>query len=352
MPTSTRNHLITQTAIYILIKKIKGKNMLKENVIDTIKRYNLIENGDNIVIGVSGGPDSICLLHILNELKQELNFNIYVAHINHSIRKEADEETEYVQEFCKNLGVECFIKKIDVQKEAKDLKRGTEETGRKVRYEFFDEVLEKTKSNKIATAHNNNDKVETILMNILRGSGTSGLKGIEPIREGKYIRPLIDIERKEIEKYCEENKLDPRIDKSNNENIYTRNKIRNVVIPYIKSEFNPNIISTINRLSEVATEENEYLDKITEETFNEILIEMQKKQITLDLKKFNNLELVIKRRIILYTINKLLSSIVGIEKINIDDIIKLCNKNIGNKYLMPIKNLKVLVKKGKIFFIA
>lgn len=344
--------------------------MLKEKVIDTIQRYNLIKNGDSIVIGVSGGPDSICLLHILNELKQELNFKIYVAHINHLIRKEADEETEYVQEFCKKLGIECFIKKIDVQKEAKDLKRGTEETGRKVRYEFFNEVLEKTKSNKIATAHNNNDKVETIIMNILRGSGTSGLKGIEPIREGKYIRPLIDIEREEIEKYCAENKLNPRIDKSNNENIYTRNKIRNVVIPYIKQEFNPNIIKTINRLSEVITEENEYLDKITEETFNEISIETQNivgvapqgdpfyeeiaksKTIILDLKKFNNLELVIKRRIILYTINKLLSSIVGIEKINIDDIIKLCNRNIGNKYLMPIKNLKVLVKKGKIFFIA
>lgn len=246
--------------------------MLKGNVIDTIKRYNLIKNGDSIVIGVSGGPDSICLLHILNELKQELNFKIYVAHINHLIRKEAEEETEYVQEFCKKLGVECFVKRIDVQKEAKELKRGTEETGRKVRYEFFEEVLEKTKSNKIATAHNNNDKVETIIMNILRGSGTSGLKGIEPIREDKYIRPLIDIEREEIEKYCLENKLEPRIDKSNNENIYTRNKIRNVAIPYIKQEFNPNITKTINRLSEVVSEENEYLDKITERTFNEINI--------------------------------------------------------------------------------
>ena len=249
--------------------------MLKENVIDTIKRYNLIKSGDSIVIGVSGGPDSICLLHILNELKQELNFNIYVAHVNHLIRKEAGEETEYVQEFCKRLRIECFVKKIDVQKEAKDLKRGTEETGRKVRYEFFDEILEKTKSNKIATAHNNNDKVETIIMNILRGSGTSGLKGIEPIREGKFIRPLIEIEREEIENYCIENKLEPKIDKSNNENIYTRNKIRNVVIPYIKQEFNPNITKTINRLSEVISEENEYLDKITEKIFNEILIETQ-----------------------------------------------------------------------------
>lgn len=326
--------------------------MLKEQVIDTIKKYNLIKENDSIVIGVSGGPDSICLLHILNEIKNELNFKIYVAHINHMIREEADSETEYVKEFCNNLGIECYIKRIDVVEIANNLKRGTEETGRQIRYEFFKEILEKTNSNKIATAHNNNDKVETILMNILRGSGTSGLKGIEAIRDNMYIRPLINTSREEIEEYCETNKLEPKIDESNNENIYTRNKIRNIVIPYIKQEFNPNIIKTINRLSEVANEENEYLNKVTENEFNKLLLEKANNSYVLNLKDFNKLELVIKRRVILYTINELLSSTTGIEKVNIDDIIKLCNNNIGNKYLSPIKNLKVLVKKGKIFFIA
>lgn len=230
--------------------------MLKDEVLNTIKKYNLIESGDRIVIGVSGGPDSILLLHILNELKKELDFEIFVAHINHMLREEADEETEYVIDFCKKLNIECFVKRIDVVEIANNLKRGTEETGRKIRYEFFNEVLEKTGSNKIATAHNNNDKVETILMNILRGSGTAGLKGIEAKRDNMYIRPLIEITREEIEKYCIENKLNPKIDKSNSENIYTRNKVRNVVIPYIKKEFNPNILKTINRLSDVATEEN------------------------------------------------------------------------------------------------
>ena len=220
---------------------------MKQKILQTIKKYNLIENGDGIVIGVSGGPDSICLLHVLNELKNELNFKIYVAHINHMIRKEADEETEYVKEFCENLGIECYIKRIDVVEIANNLKRGTEETGRQIRYEFFKEVLEKTTSNKIATAHNNNDKVETILMNILRGSGLSGLKGIEAIRDNKYIRPLIETSREEIEEYCKVNNLNPRIDKSNNENIYTRNKVRNVVIPYIKQEFNSNILKTIRK---------------------------------------------------------------------------------------------------------
>lgn len=274
------------------------------------------------------------------------------------IREEADEETEYVKETCKKLEIECYIKRIDVIKIANNLKRGTEETGRQIRYEFFNEILEKTASNKIATAHNNNDKVETILMNVLRGSGVSGLKGIEAKRNNKFIRPLIETSREEIEAYCEENKLEPRIDKSNNENIYTRNKVRNIVIPYIKQEFNPNILKTINRLSEVAIEESEYLNKVTVETFNKIYIadsnfdDRKFESITLDLKQFNNLELVIKRRIILYTINELLGTTEGIEKINIDDIIKMCSNNIGNKYLKPIKNLKILVKKSKIFFIA
>ena len=335
---------------------------MKDKILQTIKKYNLIEKGDSIVIGVSGGPDSICLLNVLNELKEELDFKIFVAHINHMIRKEADEETEYVKSFCKNIGVECFTKKIDVVKIAKESKMGTEEAGRKIRYDFFEEVLKNTDSNKIATAHNNNDKVETIIMNILRGSGISGLKGLDPIRENKFIKPLIETSREEIENYCEENKLNPRIDKSNNENIYTRNKVRNCVIPYIKKEFNPNILKTINRLSEVATEEDDYLNKVTESTFNKICIEKQQyiethtshlpphTSIILDLKKFNNLELVIKRRLILYTINELLGTTEGIEKVNIDDIIKLCNNNIGNKFLKPTKNIKILVKNKKIFF--
>lgn len=324
--------------------------MLKEKVLETIKKNNLINEGDRIVVGVSGGPDSICLLHILNSLKETLNITIFVAHINHMLRDVADAETAYVQEFCEKIGVECFVKKADILKLAKEEKKGTEETGRNVRYEFFDEVAKKTHSNKIATAHNSNDKAETVILNILRGSGLSGLKGIEVNRDNKYIRPILEIERQEIEKYCLENNLKPKYDESNNENVYNRNKVRNEIIPYIKNTFNPNIIKTINRLSEVAIDENEYMEKITRQKYYEI----SKKDndiIILDLKKFNDLELVIKRRLILYTINEAIHTTNGIEKINIDDIIKMCSKNIGNKYISPIKKIKIYVKKGKIYFI-
>lgn len=324
--------------------------MLKEEVLKTIETYNLIEMNDKIVIGVSGGPDSICLLHVLYGLKEKLGIEIVVAHVNHMLRDVADLETEYVQNFCKKLGIQCYVKKADILEISKTQKKGTEEVGRQIRYDFFDEVAKKTNSNKIATAHNSNDRAETVILNILRGSGLSGLKGIEPIRDNKYIRPLINTDRQDIENYCNDNKLEPKYDKTNNENIYTRNKVRNTVIPYIKKEFNPNIIKTINRLSSLATEENEYLQAITKQEFENLLIE-KTENIILDLHKFNSLNLVIKRRLILYTINEVLYTTNGIEKVNIDDIIKLCKNNIGNKYLMPIKEIKVYVKKGKIYFI-
>ena len=325
--------------------------MIKK-VLETIKKYNLIENGDKIVLGVSGGPDSITMLDILKQLREEIVFEIVVAHINHMIREEAIEDEKYVQEYCKKNNIECYIKRIDVEKIANTKKIGTEEAGRKVRYEFFEEILQKTGSNKIGIAHNKNDKIETIIMHILRGSGISGLKGIEPKRDNKYIRPLIECERSEIEQYCEENKLEPRIDKTNFENEYTRNKIRNIVIPYIKKEFNPNIIETLNRLPEVITEEDDYLEKETQKIYNKILLEKDKKQIILKLKEFNEQELVIKKRIIILATKCLFGSSEGIEKIHIQDMIKLCNNNIGNKYLTPNKNLKVLVKDRKIFFIS
>lgn len=325
-------------------------NMLKEQVLNTIKKYDLINENDKIICGVSGGPDSICMLDILKDLKKELNFEIIVCHVNHLIREEAISDEEYVKKYCKENEIKCYIKRIDVKNYANNNKQGTEEAGRTVRYEFFEEILKKEKANKIAIAHNKNDKVETIIMNILRGSGVSGLKGIEPERNNKYIRPLIETQRLEIEKYCEENSLNPRIDKTNFINDCTRNKIRNIVLPYIKEEFNPNIIKTICRLSDVIKEEDEYLEQISIDIFNKIKIREEKGKIVLNLKEFNKQNIVIKKRIIIYAIEKAVGNVQNIEKVNIDDIIKLCEKNIGNKYIMPNKNTKILVNKGQIFF--
>ena len=339
---------------------------LIEKVKKTINNNNLIIPGDRVVLAVSGGPDSICMLDVLYKIYCQTNpepmailpnkpgtdGNIFaVAHINHMIRKEAGEDEAFVRDYCKKLGIEFYSKSIDVQKIANTNKIGLEEAGRVARYDFFDEVAKKFGANKIAIAHNKNDSVETVIMHALRGSGTNGLEGIQP-KNGKYIRPLIDCERTEIEQYCKDNSIDARIDKTNLENVYTRNKIRNLVIPYIKEEFNPNIIETITRLSSLIKEENDYIDNQVKKLFKEIVVteDLENSCIILDLKQFNLQEKVIKSRLVLYTINRLFGTTKGIEKIHIEDIIKLCQNNIGNKYLTPNKNIKVLVKNGKVQF--
>lgn len=322
--------------------------MLEEKVRKTIREYNLIEKNDSIVVGVSGGPDSMTLLSILLKLKEEFNLKIYVAHVNHMLRENAIKDEGYVKEFCEKNNIEIFIKKANISEIAQKEKIGLEEAGRNVRYNFFEEVLKNTESNKIAIAHNLNDKVETIIMNTLRGSGVSGLKGIEAKRK-KYIRPLIEIERYEIEKYCIENKINPRHDESNDDNTYTRNKIRNIVIPYIKNEFNPNIIKTLNRLSEIIKEEDEYVQSETEKIFKEILLTDEKNKIEFDPRKFNEQEKVIQKKLILLAIKKVKGSTQGIEKVNIDDIIKLCNNNIGNKLIRPTKQLEIGIKNKRIY---
>lgn len=360
---------------------------LEEKVLETITTYQLIEKGDKIVLGVSGGPDSMCMLQILINLcqiakrdepfwqfsqrnqttreKQQKKIDqtkknyqknssflaeIVVAHVNHKIREEADEEEQYVRNYCEENGIEFYTKRIDIQKMAHTNKTGIEETGRIARYQFFDEVLKKTKANKIAVAHHKNDKVETILLHMLRGSGIEGLKGIETKR-GNIIRPLIECERTQIEQYCEKYQLKPKIDKSNFDNTYDRNRIRNIVIPYIQQQFNPNIVKTIDRLSTIAQLEDEYIESHVKKAYQDLLEEEKAKEIIINLKKFNLQEKVIKSRLIRYIIKRLFGTTASIEKIHIEDIIKLCDNNIGNKYLTPNKNVKVLVKNHKIYFI-
>lgn len=332
--------------------------MLKEKVLKTITKYNLIESGDRIVLGVSGGPDSITALVILNELKQKLDFEIIVAHINHGIRENAKLDEEYVKSFCNKLGIKCYVLHSKVKEFAQREKIGLEEAGRKVRYDFFNEILEKENAKKIAIAHNKNDNGETIIMNILRGSGISGIRGIEP-KQGVYIRPLIEISRDEIEEFSKN--LNPCHDESNDENEFTRNKIRNIVIPYIKKEFNPNIIDGLNRLGQIAREEELFVEKETIKAYNNIILkevninlsnyEYDKNKesiIILDLKKFNSLDALIQKKILLYAIKNIFGSTKGIEKIHLDDMIKLCNNNIGNKFLTPNKHFKIVIKNKQI----
>ena len=149
----------------------KRLDKLEQNFLDTIKENNLINKGDVIVVGVSGGPDSITLLTCLNKYKDYLGAKLICAHINHLIRKDSTEDEQFVENVCEKMGIKCYVKRAEVEKIAKEQKKGTEEVGRKIRYDFFNEVAEKENANKIAIAHNMNDNAETMLLNIIRGSG-------------------------------------------------------------------------------------------------------------------------------------------------------------------------------------
>lgn len=323
--------------------------MLEQKIYEFVKKHQLIENGDKIVLGISGGPDSICMLDILCKMveKEQIDFQIFVAHINHGLRENAEKDEKFVEGFCKKREIPFFVKHVQLKELAKMQKKGIEEMGRIVRYDFFDEIFEKTGSNKIATAHNCNDNAETILMNLFRGTGMKGLIGIEK-KNRKYIRPLLEIQRQEIEEYLKQNNIIARHDESNDDNSYTRNKIRNLVLPYLEKEFNPNIITTLQRLSDIIKEEEEYWQKEIAQIYEEICISCSEKEIILDLRKFNELEKVVQKRMIFYSIQKLFGWAKGIEKVHIDDIIKLCNNNIGNKYLTPNKHIKIVTQKKQL----
>lgn len=326
----------------------KRLDILEQKFLDTIKKNNLIQEGDKIVIGVSGGPDSITLLTCLNKYKEKGKYEIVVAHINHLIRKDSTEDEKFVENVCKEMEIKCYIKREDILKIAKETKRGTEEVGRKIRYDFFDEVAKKEKANKIAIAHNMNDNAETILLNLIRGCGLSGLEGIGAKEYNKYIRPLIDCKREEIEAYCSKYKLNPRIDSTNKENIYKRNKIRNELLPYLK-ELNPNIIQNLSRLSKIVKNEKEYINSETKKVYNKITKQSLGK-IEMELKDFQKLNTALKENLVIYAITKLLGDARNVEKVNIDDIIEMADKNIGNKYMEINKNLKILIKNKKIIF--
>ncbi len=208
----------------------------------------MLHEGDKVIVGLSGGADSCALLWLLCSLRESMGFEVYACHINHQLRgEEADRDEEFSRELCKRLDVELFVLKKDVGAEAKKRKIGTEQCGREIRYEFFAEKAEPLGA-KIATAHTASDNAETVLFNLVRGSGLSGLCGIPPVRDN-IIRPLIGCTREETESYCRKNGIDYVTDSSNLGREYTRNKLRLDVMPTLR-EINPSFESAVCGMSE------------------------------------------------------------------------------------------------------
>lgn len=229
---------------------------MKNTVLNTINRNSLIEKGDTVTVGLSGGADSSALIFVLNEIKDDLGFNLRAAHLNHMLRgKEADRDEEFSRNFAESLGVEFVSKRVDVKKYAEENSLSIELAARQVRYDFFSSL-----GGKIATAHTASDNAETVIFNLTRGTAIKGLCGI-PVKRDNIIRPLLQVTREQVEAYCADNGISFVTDSTNLKEDYSRNKIRLSVFEKLK-EINPAVVLNISRMTEVLFEDSQYLDNV------------------------------------------------------------------------------------------
>jgi len=311
----------------------ESDNMIKKVKLN-IQRYNMINENDTVVLGLSGGADSICLFHILNILQSQLKFNLVAVHIHHGIRGiEADEDALFVQKLCHDNKIECGVFYYDIKKEAVKLKMTEEEAGRILRYKVFNDECEKYENAKISVAHHMNDQAETVLHNLFRGTGIKGLGGIRPVRDN-VIRPLLDCTRKEIELYCKDNELDYKEDYTNKIDIYTRNKIRLKVIPYIEDNFNSNFISTLSQTSELFRIDNDYLEIETDKAFNACVTQVGD-NYKIDIDLFQKQHKAIQNRVFRKIISKITNSLKDFTYVHVNSLNELINNKTGNKINLP-----------------
>jgi len=285
---------------------------VEKQFLETIRKYNMLKKGDKIILGVSGGPDSVCLLHLFNKYRRELGVSIYSAHLDHSFRgKESEEDARFVKALCEKWDVPFFVEKIDVPSYAKNLGLSPEDAARRVRYDFFERVKEQVQAQKVATGHNQNDHEETILMNILRGAGLDGLLGIDPAC-GVYIRPLIEIPRDEIEKYLAQEGIPFRIDATNLTTDYFRNSLRLELIPIIREKYCPHLGQALRRLSEIARRDLAFLNQATEQAEQEA-VRCQGEQVTINVECFSKQHEAIKYRLARRAVERLAGDLKDIE---------------------------------------
>lgn len=303
---------------------------MKNEVLKFIEDNRLIEKNDRVLIAFSGGPDSLCLMELLYDLRETLEIEIQAAHINHNLRgKNSDLDQNFVEEYCRERNIKLHIISPDVEKEASIQGRGIEETARNIRYDFFERVAKEYSLNKIALAHNKNDQAETVLQRLFRGTGLRGLSGIRPMRDGKYIRPLLSTQRKDIEEYLLDRGMTGRIDESNLETDYSRNKVRLEVLPYIKKNFNEDIISSLYSLSETAALEDEFIS-LSANSFFEKHVSMRNGNLFIGKGLFLEQPAMI-NRVIMLALENQSGKTTNFEKKHVEDIFLLSKKQSGKR---------------------
>lgn len=320
------------------LKKTKIQTSFREN----IQNNKLIEKNDTIIVGASGGPDSQFLIYLLNSIKDEYKLKIILAHLNHLHRKEAINDENLVKETAHKLNLEFRVKRASMDDYAKTHKISAEDAGRRLRYEFFNQLASQYENSKIAIAHNKNDQAETVLMRLIRGTGLDGMVAMD-FRNGNIIRPILSFSKDEIISYLDSNLIAYAIDKTNLSNDYTRNYIRNQIIPEF-STINPKAVDAIYNLSMLLKEDFKIVDRSIDSLYKEVIVLEDENQILFDLSKFDRLEDFYQKRLLRKAIGKLKNNLKDISKKNIDEFLSLTTLATGKKIIKDdlefIKNYK------------
>ena len=306
---------------------------MEAKVLEYIRRNQLILPGDRILVAVSGGPDSVCLLHLLVALRSELQCSLGIIHINHGLRgEESDREERFVEALAHKLGLPFYSKLVSISQLSQQRGIGTEETARHVRYEYFDEIMSRESYDKTALAHNLNDQAETILHRLIRGTGLNGLAGMRSIRDGRFIRPLLEIRRSEIEDWLGKKYFDFKIDSSNLVADFTRNRIRLELLPELE-QFNPDILGSLSNMSEALAQDRAYLEAETQKKCAKFLIG-QGTKITLERAAFHYPS-ALTSRLIFEAIRRSTGSAADIRATHIQAILQLQAGETGHSLNLP-----------------
>ncbi|MGB9891035.1 tRNA lysidine(34) synthetase TilS [Thermodesulfovibrio yellowstonii] len=307
-----------------IIKKVK----------QTIEKYNMLSVGDHVLVGLSGGPDSVCLLQILNILKSSYKLKISAAYIDHELRPDdVPKEIEFCKKLCESLNIPFYVQSINVKDFAKKEKISIQEAARILRYAALDQISININAHKIAVAHNADDQAETVIMRLLRGAGPAGLSGIPPVRK-KIIRPLIEIERTEIERFLSEKNISYIIDPSNESMKYLRNKIRKTLMPVIKT-VSPKATKIISKTADIIREENDYINVAVTKALMRLMSRKTDKTVELFCNPMEVLNIVILRRALRFAIDSV-KGLKGLTFDHIEDIINLIKTGkTGDRVYLP-----------------
>ena len=324
-----------------MTKRQGRQEPLEQRVIHFIQEHHLVPSQSCLLVAVSGGPDSVCLLHILVKLMGELGIRLHVAHLNHQLRgAESEADAQYVSNLARRLGIPATIEQRDVKGYQKHERISLEEAAREVRYTFLAQVAKAIGASRVAVGHTTDDHIETILMHLVRGTGTRGLRGLQPHAEWQssensltIIRPLLQVSREETASYCHEHKLMPRIDASNLSLSPLRNRIRHQLLPLLKS-YNPQVTEALLRTAEIASDDLAFIDKEGIQLWDEIA-QRQEKTIILDKKRLLELPSALKRHLLRMSIEKLLGNVKDIEMRHIEEITSALTKPAGKRLSLP-----------------